>query len=139
MPDLTKLSLPFFLFLLLLSPCARAARPGPRSARVDSASSLSARLHADDGAGTGGAMECWESLVELRACTGEVILFFLNGETHLGEPCCGAIGYIERHCWPSMLTSIGFTPEEGDLLLGYCDSDSSAAPPTTGKTNVAHE
>ncbi|KAK1323853.1 Egg cell-secreted protein 1.4 [Acorus calamus] len=127
MPDLTKLSLPFFL-LLLLSPC---------SARVDSASSLSARLHADDD-GAGGAMECWESLMELRACTGEVILFFLNGETRLGEPCCGAIGYIERHCWPSMLTSIGFTPEEGDLLLGYCDSSSSAAaPPTTGKTNVA--
>ncbi|XP_042495162.1 egg cell-secreted protein 1.4-like [Macadamia integrifolia] len=78
--------------------------------------SLAIRLQND------GNTVCWDSLVELRACTGEVILFFLNGETFLGSDCCRAIRFIEHQCWPSMLGSLGFTPEESDILRGYCDA-----------------
>ncbi|KAG5575205.1 hypothetical protein H5410_055339 [Solanum commersonii] len=73
--------------------------------------------------------ECWDSLFELQACTGEIVLFFVNGETYLGQNCCGAIRIIERQCWPSMLSSLGFTSEEGDILHGYCDASESPSTP----------
>ncbi|MCD7450508.1 hypothetical protein HAX54_006800 [Datura stramonium] len=77
-----------------------------------------------------GSSPCWESLFELQACTGEIMLFFINGESYLGQDCCGAIRTIERQCWPSMLGSLGFTSEEGDILHGYCDAtDHSASTP----------
>ncbi|MCL7041257.1 hypothetical protein MKW94_007027 [Papaver nudicaule] len=79
--------------------------------------SLAARLQSN-----GSYSECWDSLTELQACTGEVILFFLNGETHLGRNCCKAIHIIQHNCWPAMLGSLGFTEEEGDILRGYCDA-----------------
>ncbi|KAJ8628508.1 hypothetical protein MRB53_021815 [Persea americana] len=81
------------------------------------------RIRADDG------MECWDALLELRACTGEVILFFLNGETYLGPSCCRSIRTIEHQCWPSMLFTLGFTYEEGDTLRGYCDAFDFLPPP----------
>ncbi|CAH1413883.1 unnamed protein product [Lactuca virosa] len=75
---------------------------------------------------------CWESLFELQSCSGEIILFFLNGETYLGMGCCKAIEKIEKKCWPSSLGSLGFTNEEGDILRGYCDtSDDNDDVPTT--------
>ncbi|XXG78937.1 hypothetical protein AAC387_Pa09g0110 [Persea americana] len=89
--------------------------------------SLAARIQAD------GSMECWDALLELRACTGEVILFFLNGETYLGPSCCRAIDTIEHQCWPSMIFTLGFTSEEGDILRGYCDASDFLPPlPSTG-------
>ncbi|KAF9587987.1 hypothetical protein IFM89_006866 [Coptis chinensis] len=57
-----------------------------------SSSTLAARLQFED------SYKCWESLTELRACTGEVILFFFNGETYLGPGCCRAIRIIEHIC-----------------------------------------
>ncbi|KAI3894512.1 hypothetical protein MKW92_030331, partial [Papaver armeniacum] len=38
-----------------------------------------------------------------------------------------AIRIITRECWPSMLASVGFTAEEGDILRGYCDATHSIA------------
>ncbi|KAF3445493.1 hypothetical protein FNV43_RR10669 [Rhamnella rubrinervis] len=80
-------------------------------------SNLAARLKLEDQ-----SSNCWESLFQLQACTGEVVLFFLNGETYLGPSCCRAIRIIEHECWPDMLGSLGFTTEEGDILQGYCDA-----------------
>ncbi|KAM7518680.1 hypothetical protein LguiB_017642 [Lonicera macranthoides] len=77
----------------------------------------------------GGMMECWDSLMELKSCTNEIILFFINGESYLGMECCRAIRVIMSHCWPSMLTSVGYTSEEGDILRDYCGSDGVAPPP----------
>ncbi|KAI3513612.1 hypothetical protein L1887_20948 [Cichorium endivia] len=68
----------------------------------------------------GGQMECWNALLELKSCTNEIILFFLNGDSYLTMDCCRAIRVITHGCWPSMLTSLGFTSEEGDILKGYC-------------------
>ncbi|KAL4186794.1 hypothetical protein AMTRI_Chr09g35820 [Amborella trichopoda] len=76
-----------------------------------------------------GLVECWEALSELRACSNEIILFLMNGEMYLGKGCCRGIRIITRHCWPSMLASIGFTAEQGDVLRGYCDATEYEAPP----------
>ncbi|KAL3728873.1 hypothetical protein ACJRO7_033458 [Eucalyptus globulus] len=87
---------------------------------------LAARLEAVQA--SGGLVECWNALVQLKSCTNEIILFFLNGETSLGLGCCGAIDIITRNCWPAMLTSLGFTAEEGNILRGYCDAAAGGAP-----------
>ncbi|KAJ0980028.1 hypothetical protein J5N97_015502 [Dioscorea zingiberensis] len=99
--------------------------------------SLAARVHSE------GMAKCWDSLMELKSCTGEVILFFLNGETYLGPSCCRAIRVIEHHCWAAeaMLAALGFTPEEGDALRGFCDanstsSSSSPSPPPSPATRA---
>ncbi|KAJ4890841.1 Egg cell-secreted protein 1.3 [Raphanus sativus] len=76
----------------------------------------------------GGLMECWDALYELKSCTNEIVLFFLNGETKLGEGCCHAVDVITINCWPSMLTSLGFTSEETNVLRGFCQSGSTPAP-----------
>jgi len=72
---------------------------------------------------------CWDSLLALQACTGEVVMFFLNGEIYLGPRCCQAIRVIEHQCWPEMLISLGFTTQEGDLLEGYCEAAAHSPPP----------
>ncbi|CAL2276303.1 unnamed protein product [Prunus armeniaca] len=48
-------------------------------------------------------------------------MFFLNGETYLGDGCCEAIRIIEHQCWPALLGMLEFTTEETDVLKGYCD------------------
>lgn len=104
-----------FKALLLLSVASTAAVARPLSAK----STLLARLKLD---GEGDDIsECWESLFQLQSCTGEVILFFMNGETYLGPSCCRAIRIVERKCWPAVLGSLGFTADESDVLRGYCD------------------
>lgn len=87
---------------------------------------------------SGGLVECWNALVELKSCTNEIILFFLNGQADIGPDCCGAIDIITRNCWPTMLTSLGFTAEEGNILRGYCDAytPSPAAPPPAAESPV---
>ena len=71
---------------------------------------------------SGGLAECWTALMELKSCTNEIVLFFLNGQANIGPDCCRAIGIITHNCWPAMLTSLGFTAEEGNILRGYCDA-----------------
>ncbi|XP_043691697.1 egg cell-secreted protein 1.3-like [Telopea speciosissima] len=94
---------------------------------------LAARLESHRGGGGGGEggggmVECWDALLELRSCTNEIIVFLLDGEAYLGLDCCRAIRVITRQCWPTMLTNLGFTAEEGDILRGYCDASSSPSP-----------
>ncbi|KAF3791613.1 Egg cell-secreted protein 1-4 [Nymphaea thermarum] len=93
----------------------------------------------------GGLMQCWDALAELKACSGEIILFFLNGEAYLGPGCCNAIQIITHDCWPSLLTAFGFTAQEGDILRGFCDAvvaeppesgDEGAAPPHVGDGGI---
>lgn len=94
----------------------------------------------EDAATSGGATlaDCWDALVELKACSNEIILFFLNGETSLGAPCCDAIDIITRSCWPAMLTSLGFTPEEGNILRGYCDAKAAGGPAPSPASSSLH-
>ncbi|CAN8287724.1 unnamed protein product [Cochlearia groenlandica] len=77
----------------------------------------------------GGLMQCWDALYEIKSCTNEIVLFFLNGETKLGLGCCHAVDVITTDCWPAMLTSLGFTSDETNVLRGYCKApDSSPSP-----------
>ncbi|KAF5751819.1 hypothetical protein HS088_TW02G00837 [Tripterygium wilfordii] len=117
-------SLKFLLTIFLAYSMASELMARP----LDSGPTLRARLQLDS------EFSCWDALFELQSCTGEVIMFFLNRETtHLGKSCCQAIHIIEHQCWPSMLTSLGFTPQEGNILLGYCDASdhdpNHSAPP----------
>lgn len=82
--------------------------------------SLVYRLRLDEDTGY-----CWDSLMQLQHCSGELILFFLNGETYIGPGCCSAIRTIGRKCWPTMIGVLGFTAQEGDMLQGYCDGHDS--------------
>ncbi|KAG0494447.1 hypothetical protein HPP92_005441 [Vanilla planifolia] len=102
---------------------ARQVHPGTAATSAASAATLASRIAAADRVGGGSIADCWSALLELRSCTGEIVLFFLNGETYLTLDCCRSIGVITHHCWPSMLTSLGFTAEEGDILRGFCDAD----------------
>lgn len=77
-----------------------------------------------------GLVDCWNALTELRSCTNEIVLFFLNGESYLTIGCCRAIRVITRNCWPTMLDSLGFTSQEADILRGYCDAETAAPPPS---------
>ncbi|KAK9282792.1 hypothetical protein L1049_011013 [Liquidambar formosana] len=90
---------------------------------------LGARLEA-----SGGMVDCWNALLELKSCTNEIVVFFMNGQADIGPGCCRAITMITHNCWPTMLTSLGFTLEEGNVLRGYCDASSGpvASPPLAG-------
>ncbi|KAJ4884621.1 Egg cell-secreted protein 1.1 [Raphanus sativus] len=96
--------------------------------------SLVYRLRLDEETGY-----CWDSLMQLQHCSGELILFFLNGETYIGPGCCSAIRTVGRKCWPTMIGVLGFTAQEGDMLQGYCDDEHdehalafSPLPPSVG-------
>lgn len=74
-------------------------------------------------------VDCWNALLEIKTCSNEIVLFFLNGTTDIGPECCRSIAVITRNCWPAMLTSLGFTAEEGNILRGYCDAAAASSPP----------
>ncbi|WOL08008.1 hypothetical protein Cni_G16759 [Canna indica] len=95
------------------------------------AADLEARLMAvlAGGVDRGGFADCWNALLDLRSCTGEIALFFLNGESYLGRDCCHAVRVITRHCWTSMLSTLGLTAQESDILRGYCDGDAPVPAP----------
>ncbi|KAJ3699553.1 hypothetical protein LUZ61_003258 [Rhynchospora tenuis] len=107
----------FFLLAILLLTFTLTTISNPTEAR-SFRPNLEARLQSN------GLVQCWDSLIELRSCSGEIILFFINGETYLGPGCCRAIGVIQHQCWAAdaMLAALGFTAEEGDVLRGYCDA-----------------
>ncbi|KAK6132562.1 hypothetical protein DH2020_033664 [Rehmannia glutinosa] len=133
------MSYPFKLLPLLLLASLLASSSTTISAlkRIKSKSTLLTRLKLDQ---QGGPSSCWDALFELQSCSGEVVLFFLNGETTLGPNCCNAIRTIEHQCWPSMMGSLGITTEESDILRGYCDaaagSGGSASPPAVSRDNL---
>ncbi|CAJ1942137.1 unnamed protein product [Sphenostylis stenocarpa] len=79
---------------------------------------------------------CWDSLWQLQACSGEIVTFFLNGETYLGYGCCQAIKVIGHDCWPNIVASLGFTDEETDVLEGYCEEAVLHSPPAPPKSIV---
>ncbi|GAB2279296.1 hypothetical protein Dimus_013941 [Dionaea muscipula] len=108
----TMLILSWTVIVMLSSSSTLLARP------LDSAPTLQSRLKVDED-----SSDCWGSLLQLQACTGEVIQFFYNGETQLGPNCCKAIHVIEHNCWPAMISSLGFTSEEDAILRGYCDAE----------------
>ncbi|XP_031272093.1 egg cell-secreted protein 1.4-like [Pistacia vera] len=121
------------LALLMAVATSTAARNSYNSLHIKPGHNLAARLKA-----SGGLTECWNALLELKSCTNEIILFFLNGQASLGPDCCNAVDIITRNCWPAMLVSVGFTAEEGNILTAYCDIPPAprAAPPVADASSV---
>ncbi|XP_059624788.1 egg cell-secreted protein 1.4-like [Cornus florida] len=72
---------------------------------------------------------CLNALIEIRSCSNEIVLYFVNSQTDISPTCCQAIQtMITHHCCSDMMTSLGFTAEEGHILKEYCDESSSSAP-----------
>lgn len=125
------------LFILVALTITAMASPFLAEARwlastPASANDLAVRLKLE-----GEPSNCWDSLFQLQACSGEVVTFFLNGETYLGHGCCVAImRVIGQDCWPNIIGSLGFTTEEGDILEGYCDEAVQNSPPSSLEPKV---
>ncbi|KAI7994755.1 Egg cell-secreted protein 1.4 [Camellia lanceoleosa] len=79
----------------------------------------------------GGLVDCWNALAEIKTCSNEIIVYFVSGTTNISPPCCKAISMITHHCWHSMLTALGFTTDEDNVLRGYCDGSSAPAAAAT--------
>ncbi|KAL4633599.1 hypothetical protein ACB092_04G133800 [Castanea dentata] len=117
-----------FMFLSLACLLAVTNVTATRDLYIKPGHRLATRLEASGE----GLVPCWNALWELKSCSNEIVVFFLNGQTDIGPDCCRAITIITHHCWPAMLTSLGFTAEEGNILRGYCDAEASVpstAPP----------
>ncbi|QCD78405.1 egg cell-secreted protein 1.1-like [Vigna unguiculata] len=118
--------IPFVLSVLVITAMVLHASVADSRALSDPSTplSLALRLKVE-----GEPSNCWESLWRMQACSGEIITFFLNGETYLGRSCCEAIRVIGHDCWPNVVGSLGFTSEETDVLEGYCDEVVHSPPP----------
>ncbi|WOL07960.1 hypothetical protein Cni_G16710 [Canna indica] len=131
MSSLQKLAIAFIVASLTSGFAAGRELPSLQYSAAElhsSAANLEARLMAGI-AEKDGIIDCWNALMDLRSCTNEIVLFFLNGESYLGLDCCRAIRVITHHCWTSMLSTLGFTTQESDILRGYCDAETADAPP----------
>ncbi|XP_050386144.1 egg cell-secreted protein 1.4-like [Argentina anserina] len=106
---------------------------------ASNARKLSAGIETSSDEGKGGLVECGNALVELKSCSQEIVVYFLNGKADIGVDCCKAIATITRHCWPAMLTSLGFTVEQGDVLRGYCDVAAAVTATAPAAAPVAHK
>ncbi|GAY52671.1 hypothetical protein WN943_018870 [Citrus x changshan-huyou] len=73
--------------------------------------------------------------MELKSCSNELIIFFLNSQADIGSDCCRTVDIITGNCWHAMLTSLGFTVEEGNIVRGYCDASSA---PSLGSLAVIY-
>ncbi|CAJ1937911.1 unnamed protein product [Sphenostylis stenocarpa] len=72
------------------------------------------------GAATRDMVECWSNLIQLKSCSNEIMHFLINGGADIGSYCCCAITVITHNCWPSMLTSLGYTYQETLYMRSYC-------------------
>ncbi|KAJ0085559.1 hypothetical protein Patl1_08050 [Pistacia atlantica] len=129
----SKLFLITVLSALFLASNVATARP----LLNPSSSTLAARLKLDGADDNDQPSNCWDSLIQLQACSSEIILFFVNGETYLGHGCCEAIRIIAKQCWPNMMDTLGFTAEEGDILEGYCVHETSPPQQDVGLARVS--
>ncbi|MFS7952995.1 putative Prolamin-like domain-containing protein [Helianthus anomalus] len=120
--------------ITLLLSCLVTLQVCSMARKMHSDESLVVRLQAEKD--SGGLTDCWNALLELKSCTNEIVLFFLNGDSYLTMDCCRAIRTITYGCWPSMLTSLGFTSEQGDILQGYCGGAPLPQPGLIEELNV---
>ncbi|KAG4992112.1 hypothetical protein JHK87_025569 [Glycine soja] len=115
-----------YIFVSLVTITALVSSMVESRSLPNASSSLTVRLKLE-----GEPSNCWDSLWQLQACSGEIVTFFVNGETYLGHGCCQAIRVIGHDCWPNIVASLGFTNEETDVLEGYCDQAvDSPSPPS---------
>ncbi|KAK1441303.1 hypothetical protein QVD17_07150 [Tagetes erecta] len=76
--------------------------------------------------------DCWTAIYDVKTCGNEIASYFKNGTIDIGDSCCHAIKTVTRDCWPNLLSLVGITIEERNILRGYCDAagESSLSPVT---------
>ncbi|GAY55510.1 hypothetical protein CUMW_164750 [Citrus unshiu] len=42
----------------------------------------------------GGLTECWNTLMKLKSCSNEIVIFFLNSQADIGPDCCRVIDHL---------------------------------------------
>ncbi|GKE66744.1 egg cell-secreted protein 1.2-like protein [Tanacetum coccineum] len=77
--------------------------------------------------GTTASTDCWIALYDVKSCSNEISSYFKNGTVDIGPSCFQAVKTITHDCWPNLLTMLGFTLEETNVLRGYCDASASPA------------
>ncbi|KAL2551496.1 Egg cell-secreted protein 1.4 [Forsythia ovata] len=115
------------LLLLTITTCvmARSVFSARQFVPLIPGFNLQARLEAN-----GNTLDCWTALTEIRLCSNEIIAYFMNGAIDISTTCCQAISLITHQCWPAMLSTLGFTPDETFILRGYCDASGSSSAKT---------
>ena len=117
----------FFILALTCLIMANIANAISRNDRLDNnmkpGYDLATRLEASEG-----LKECWNALMELKLCSNEIVIFFLNSQANIGPDYCRAIDIITSNCCPAMITSLGFTTEEWNILRDYYDASSAPSP-----------
>ncbi|XP_019237024.1 PREDICTED: egg cell-secreted protein 1.4-like [Nicotiana attenuata] len=108
------------VFLIILTCSTTGLSP------VNSAREIPIILATLDQVDEGSILECWNAHGEIKSCTNEIVAYFTIGKIDIDLPCCQAISVITHHCWPTMLSTLGFTPEQTNILRGYCDASKSA-------------
>lgn len=79
--------------------------------------------------GPGGeALDCLTALYRIKSCSNEILAYFAKGAIDITPPCCEAITLITHQCWPAVLSTIGYGPNQVYILRGYCDAAASYAP-----------
>uniref|UniRef100_A0A2N9INC8 Prolamin-like domain-containing protein n=1 Tax=Fagus sylvatica TaxID=28930 RepID=A0A2N9INC8_FAGSY len=67
-----------------------------------------------------------------KLLSNEIISFIINRQSELNHCCCRVIATTSLTCWPSILTSFGFTPTQGAMLQGHCQGASGSTVPSGG-------
>lgn len=130
----SKLVFIFMLTFTCLMAYSNAARMLPDwnlRLRLRHSFNIKTRAELDEASNTstnGTLGNCWNTIAEIKSCTNEISAYFKNGAIDIGLPCCQAIKIITQHCWPAMLTALRITPDQTNILVGYCDASVSVIP-----------
>ncbi|KAL3626337.1 hypothetical protein CASFOL_029886 [Castilleja foliolosa] len=68
------------------------------------------------------ALDCFSALYKIKSCSNEIVDYFSKGSIDITRPCCEAITLITHHCWPALLSTLGYGPDQIGILRGYCDA-----------------
>lgn len=117
-----------------------ATRELPKPNQQQSFNLKALTVHDGTSNSTNGTLDnCWNAIAEIKSCGNEITAYFTNGTIDIGLPCCQAIKMITLHCWPAMLSVLGITPDQCNILVGYCDASAAAFPAPSSSMPVINK
>ena len=108
--------------LLVLIACLLANETGARDLPIKPGYKTASTFQID-----GAQATCLHLLMGMNYCTSEIVDFFSGSQSNIGSGCCRSISSISKNCWPSTLTSFGFTADVHNKLKDHCAAASSPA------------
>lgn len=118
------MALKYVLLFLTLTCCmaytsATSKHPQPAGEVNQTSSASAAKIY-----------NCLNTITNLGSCADEIIGFFAKGTIdHISMPCRREINLITRQCWPALFTALGITPEECNIIVGFCQPSSGSYSP----------